>query len=106
MSAGLTKKRQPASSDLHHLGDVPDADLSPLGGRRQKLRTAAKTVAGYLVGAVGAAGELGGTGGQRHRQRHILRVLALHERTVGRMSLVFGPEGKRPDSTHETELQH
>lgn len=95
-----------ASPDLHHLGDVPDADLSPLGGRRQELRTAAKTVAGDLVGAVGAAGELGGAGGQRHRQRHVLRVLALHERTVGGMSLVFGPEGRRTDGRRETQLQN
>lgn len=78
-------------SNLHHFGDIPDTNLSPLGGSSQELWAAAKTIAGNLVGAVGAVGKLGRTGGQRHGQRHVLCVLTLHEGTVWRVSLMFRP---------------
>ena len=55
------------------------------------MGTAAEAVARDLVRAIGATGELGRAGGQRHRQRHVLRVLALHKRTVGGMSLMLRP---------------
>ena len=88
---------------LHHLGYIPDANLAPLGGGCQEVGTAAEAVARDLVGAVGAAGELGRAGGQRHRQRHVLRVLALHKWTVGGMSLVLRP-GVRRSSEGRLEL--
>lgn len=80
-----------AVSDPHHFGDVPDADLAPFSGSSQKLRAAAEAIAGDLVRTVVTVGTVGGAGGQCHRQRHVLRVLALHKRTIGRMPLVFGP---------------
>lgn len=83
------------SSDLHHFGDVPDADLAPPGGGSQELRAASEAVTGDLVRAVRPVGKLSGARRQRHRQRDVLRVLALHKRTVGRVALMFGPEGQR-----------
>lgn len=79
-------------SHLHELGHVPYADLAPLGGGGQEVRAAAETVAGDLIGAVGA-GELGGAGRQGDGQRDVLSVLPFHKRTVGGMSLVLGPGG-------------
>lgn len=81
-------------SHLHELGHVPYADLAPLGGGGQEVRAAAETVAGDLIGAVGA-GELGGAGRQGDGQRDVLSVLPFHKRTVGGMSLVLGPGGGR-----------
>lgn len=80
-------------SDLHHFGDIPDANLAPLGGSSQELRAAAEAVARDLVRTVRAVGKLGGAGRQCHWQRHVLRVLALHKWTIRWMSLVFGPGG-------------
>lgn len=51
-------------SDLHHFGDIPYADLAPLGGSSQKLWAAAEAIAGDLVRTVGAVGSLGGAGGK------------------------------------------
>lgn len=79
-------------SHLHELGHVPYADLAPLGGGGQEVRAAAETVAGDLIGAVGA-GELGGAGRQGDGQRDVLSVLPFHKRAVGGMSLVLGPGG-------------
>lgn len=79
-------------SHLHELGHVPYADLAPLGGGGQEVRAAAETVAGDLIGAVGA-GELGGAGRQGDGQRDVLSVLPFHKWTVGGMSLVLGPGG-------------
>lgn len=52
--------------DLHQFGDIPDADLAPLSGSSQELRTAAEAVAGDLVRAVGAVGKLRRAGCQGH----------------------------------------
>lgn len=53
-------------SDLHHFGDIPDTDLSPLGCSCQKLWTAAKTIAGNFVRTISTVGKLGWTCRQCH----------------------------------------
>lgn len=98
---------------LHELGHVPYADLAPLGGSRQEVRAAAEAVAGDLVRAV-RTGELRWARRQGDRQWNVLRVLTLHKRTVGGMSLMFRPAIEkdfrllthffRPDSDMNPEI--
>lgn len=79
---------------LHELGNVPYANLPPLGCCSKKMRAATEPVAHDLIWPIWA-GELGRAGGQGDGERNILGVLSFYERTVGRMALMLGPKGQK-----------